>query len=257
MRSSRFRSQSAQSASPSATAAERVGGRLGSDVTTPTSGIWPVLRSSPDGIGVSLLGRSIPSSWRAPGRRPLSVGGGQATSASGRDGRPGWSSNVGMRTRLCPDSPTATDGSAKSTQKLLFREQNASFRGPLVAGFATSTARRSATRRLLMVVVMLLTFSATTSVGSSADAASSCSAVSLANGTRAVEVRAAGTSCRVARSVVAGWGRDGDGRTRDVRGRAWRCRTVQAATGTEPGSVARTKVRCARGRSVVRFAVRS
>lgn len=91
----------------------------------------------------------------------------------------------------------------------------------------------------------------------SAQAAERCQQLRLANGTAAVEVRATGTTCTIARSVVRAWGRNGDGRARDSRGRTWRCRTTQTATGTDPGYVERTKVRCTRGRSVIRFAVAS
>lgn len=70
------------------------------------------------------------------------------------------------------------------------------------------------------------------------------------------EIRASGTGCSVARQVAtrATSRSDGQIRTRfTVSGRTWACRVTQRATGTDPGSVARTKIRCVAGKRVVRL----
>jgi hypothetical protein len=79
-------------------------------------------------------------------------------------------------------------------------------------------------------------------------------------GLQATNVRARVISCATARKVAreARWGDEGQAMTTRIDGRAWRCRTAQAATGTDPGYVATTKVRCSRpSGALVRFALRS
>ncbi len=75
-------------------------------------------------------------------------------------------------------------------------------------------------------------------------------------------VKATGTTCKVAKEVAGGWwnvtSNGGSGRVvTDGSRRRWRCRVTERATGTDPGYIPYTSVRCARGRKIVRFQQRS
>lgn len=70
------------------------------------------------------------------------------------------------------------------------------------------------------------------------------------SGLGVVNVKAAGVDCRTARLVA----KRSNGRTARAGGAVWSCRITQAATGTEPGYIPRSKVSCRRGTSaLVRF----
>ena len=72
-----------------------------------------------------------------------------------------------------------------------------------------------------------------------------------------VNVRATGVSCATAERVARTW-RGRDRWTATVNQRRWSCRVTQHATGTDPGHIPRTKLRCARPTgSVVRFELAS
>lgn len=93
-------------------------------------------------------------------------------------------------------------------------------------------------------------------------AAASCTKPYLITGSGLgiVEIRASGTGCTVARQVAKRATSRTDGRVRErvtVSGTTWRCRVTQQATGTDPGSVARTKIRCTAGKRVVRLQLAS
>lgn len=81
-----------------------------------------------------------------------------------------------------------------------------------------------------------------------------------ASGLGIVEIRKSGVSCTVARRVAK---RAVSSQSTFVRssfttgGSRWRCRITQNATGTDPGLIARTKVRCTSGKRVVRFQLAS
>jgi hypothetical protein len=76
-------------------------------------------------------------------------------------------------------------------------------------------------------------------------------------------VRANGTSCTTARRIAGDWfsvqqtAKDPNTVTVHDHGQPWPCRVTQAATGTDPGYIARTKVRCTHRSSVVTFELRS
>lgn len=97
---------------------------------------------------------------------------------------------------------------------------------------------------------------------SAADPVKRCgSGGTTSNGTFATNVRARTVSCAAARTVArrARLGAEGTTASTKIDGRTWRCRVTQAATGTDPGSVARTKIDCRRptGSALVRFELRS
>lgn len=96
----------------------------------------------------------------------------------------------------------------------------------------------------------------------SADAASGrCGSEKPRSKGAIVNVTVANVACSTGRLVGGEWyARQSQGRPRSgftVRGRTWRCRIIRRATGTDPGFVARTSVRCTAGRAVVRFQMRS
>lgn len=75
-------------------------------------------------------------------------------------------------------------------------------------------------------------------------------------------VRASNVSCATAKSVAGGWfnvqaQRGSAPSVFDSKQRRWACRIVEAATGTDPGFIPYTSVRCSRKTGVVRFKLRS
>jgi hypothetical protein len=71
-----------------------------------------------------------------------------------------------------------------------------------------------------------------------------------------------GVGCRTAKALAGAWfdatSRGKPGRlVADQRGKRWACRVTQRATGTDPGFIPYTSVRCTRHRAVVRFQQRS
>jgi hypothetical protein len=74
-----------------------------------------------------------------------------------------------------------------------------------------------------------------------------------------VRVTAVAVGCPTAKNVAkrfdnsSGGGAKSKVTVHDSRGRRWRCRITERATGTDPGYNPFTSVRCARSRSVVRF----
>jgi hypothetical protein len=118
-------------------------------------------------------------------------------------------------------------------------------------------------RSVLLVVIVGATLAVSAPAASAAGGSvKRCGhAGTTKDGLGVTNVRARGVSCATARRVArrARWGAEGRTRTSRVDGRTWRCTTTQAATGTDPGHVARTKVECRRpGRSsLVRFELRS
>ena len=92
--------------------------------------------------------------------------------------------------------------------------------------------------------------------------AAACGIETARSGGSVTNVRTANTTCIVGRDVAGRWYSaqargDRATRVRDRLERAWSCRITQRATGTDPGLVARTKVRCTRGKGVVSFELRS
>lgn len=98
--------------------------------------------------------------------------------------------------------------------------------------------------------------------GSTAQAAQSCGTEKTLSHGQVFMVRASGVSCATAKSVAGGWfnvqaQRGPAPSVFDSKQRRWTCRIVEAATGTDPGFIPYTSVRCARKTAVVRFKLRS
>lgn len=107
--------------------------------------------------------------------------------------------------------------------------------------------------RFLPIVAVLAALALLAPATASATRCSSTTAKS--SGLGVVKIVAARTTCKVARGVGRRYA--AKTRTKDHLGRTWRCRVTRRATGTDPGFAARTKVRCTRSRSVVRFELQS
>jgi hypothetical protein len=94
-----------------------------------------------------------------------------------------------------------------------------------------------------------------------ADAAKHCGAAGTraVEGLRAVRITAEGTSCKTARRVArnARVGAEGERVRTRIAGRRWTCVVTQAATGTDPGYIPRSKVRCRSRSAIVRFQLQS
>ena len=73
-----------------------------------------------------------------------------------------------------------------------------------------------------------------------------------------VQVTAVGVGCPTAKNVAQGFDNISEGGAKskanihDSRGRRWRCRITERATGTDPGYNPFTSVRCVRSKAVVR-----
>lgn len=92
--------------------------------------------------------------------------------------------------------------------------------------------------------------------------AQKCGNVRDTGGLQALNIVASKTTCKTAKSVATDYARRGTNPARDSLRRAWRCRVTQRATGTDPGFIPRTKVRCTRASSsgataIVRFELAS
>ncbi len=110
-------------------------------------------------------------------------------------------------------------------------------------------------------IVLLLTVGVLAPLGAaSAASASKCGAV-IVEGAIASNIITAKTTCTVGRAVARSYATGpfmGKKRAvRDQLGRTWKCRVTQAATGTDPGSISRTKVRCTRSSQIVRMELRT
>lgn len=70
-----------------------------------------------------------------------------------------------------------------------------------------------------------------------------------AGGLAVVDVRAAGTTCRVARRVAIA----SNGHRARVAGHTWSCRITRRSTGSDPGYYPYTDVTCRRGDRAVKF----
>jgi hypothetical protein len=94
-----------------------------------------------------------------------------------------------------------------------------------------------------------------------ADAAKHCGSAGTRpiEGLGAVRVTTEGTSCTTARRVAryARVGAEGAKVRTRIAGRLWTCVVTQAATGTDPGYIPRSKVRCRSGGHTVRFQLQS
>src|SRR5688572_27026556 len=93
-------------------------------------------------------------------------------------------------------------------------------------------------------------------------AARACGAEWAMSDGRLFRIKATRTTCRTAKQVAGGWynvqSHGGDARKiYDAKGRRWRCRVTEEATGTDPGYNPYTRVRCTRERKLIRFKLRS
>ena len=90
----------------------------------------------------------------------------------------------------------------------------------------------------------------------------SCGVERPLSGGAIFRVKATNTRCKTAKQVAGGWwnvtSHGHSGRVvYDGDGRRWRCRITERATGTDPGYIPYTSVRCPRRKAVVRFKQRS
>jgi sugar/nucleoside kinase (ribokinase family) len=97
---------------------------------------------------------------------------------------------------------------------------------------------------------------------SPAEARVACGTEKAISSGQIFRVVAGGVGCTTAKAVAGGWfdatlhgksGRD----VVDQRHKRWTCRVTERATGSDPGYIPFTSVRCARHRAVVRFKQRS
>jgi hypothetical protein len=119
-------------------------------------------------------------------------------------------------------------------------------------------------RRATATVVCALALVALAQIeGPTAQAATqSCGTEKTLSDGRVFMVRATSVSCATAKSVAGGWFNvQSQGSLPrvvfDSKQRRWACRVVEAATGTDPGFIPYTSVRCSRKTAVVRFKLRS
>jgi hypothetical protein len=95
-----------------------------------------------------------------------------------------------------------------------------------------------------------------------AQARVSCGTETARSSGQIFRVVGGGVDCRTAKAVAGAWfdvtshGKSGRVIT-DQRRRHWTCRVTERATGTDPGYIPFTSVRCTRHRAVVRFQQRS
>jgi|tagenome__1003787_1003787.scaffolds.fasta_scaffold20075504_2 hypothetical protein len=95
-----------------------------------------------------------------------------------------------------------------------------------------------------------------------ADARVSCGTETALSSGQIFRIVAGGVGCTTAKAVAGGWfnvqSQGKSGRTVfDQRQKRWSCRVTERATGTDPGFIPFTSVRCTRGSAVVRFKLRS
>ena len=116
-------------------------------------------------------------------------------------------------------------------------------------------------RLLVRVVVVALVVALVVPTAASA-ATRSCGVERALSSGAIFRVKATNTSCKTARQVAGGWwnvtshGHSGQV-VYDGDGRRWRCRVTERATGTDPGYIPYTSVRCTRRKAVVQFKQRS
>lgn len=97
----------------------------------------------------------------------------------------------------------------------------------------------------------------------SAATAAKCGTETARTHGQVTNVRVRGVGCRTGRRVTGDWfdvqqtAKSPNAVTVHDRGHPWECRVTQAATGTDPGYIARTKVRCTHRSSAVTFELRS
>ena len=115
-------------------------------------------------------------------------------------------------------------------------------------------------RRLLPLVIVSLVALPT----ASASAAKICGTETRQSSGQIFKIRAVATPCYIAKDVAGEWfvaqqsASDPSRVTvRDQHNRRWRCRVTQHATGTDPGYVPYTSVRCTRRYAIVKFKMRS
>lgn len=113
------------------------------------------------------------------------------------------------------------------------------------------------TRRTRLLVLLGALAAPAFAVPGSASAAACGRAGSAGNGLGITNVRVANTTCSVGRDVAHRYGQAFARHVTDKQGRSWTCKVTQKATGTDPGYIARTKVRCTRSRAVVRLELQS
>jgi hypothetical protein len=95
-----------------------------------------------------------------------------------------------------------------------------------------------------------------------AQARVSCGTEKAISSGQIFRVVAGGVGCTTAKAVAGAWfeamsnGKSGRA-VIDQRHERWTCRVTQRATGTDPGYIPFTSVRCTRHRAVVRFKQRS
>ncbi len=90
----------------------------------------------------------------------------------------------------------------------------------------------------------------------------SCGKEKAISGGQVFAIKATRTTCKTAKQVAGGWfnlqaNGESARKVYDAKGRLWRCRVTEEATGTDPGYNPYSKVRCSRGKRVVRFKLRS
>lgn len=119
------------------------------------------------------------------------------------------------------------------------------------------------TRAMRLPIAVLVAILAATLLPAMATAATrSCGTERALSQGAVFAIKATGTTCKTAKQVAGGWynvqsqGESGR-KVYDSKGRRWSCRITEEATGTDPGYNPYTRIRCARGKSVVRFKLRS
>jgi hypothetical protein len=118
---------------------------------------------------------------------------------------------------------------------------------------------KPAVRRRFAVMVGCLAFIC---AAAPAQARVSCGTETARSSGQIFRIVAGGVGCKTAKAVVGAWfdvtSRGKPGRLiADQHGKHWVCRVTERATGTDPGFIPYTSVRCTRHRAVVRFQQRS
>jgi hypothetical protein len=119
-----------------------------------------------------------------------------------------------------------------------------------------------ASRNLVMGPLSVLALSAVAAATPAHAATRSCGTETALSRGAVFKIAATGVACVTAKSVAGGWynvqSQGKSGRVVfDFKRRRWSCRITEHATGTDPGFIPYTSIRCARRSSVVRFKLRS
>jgi hypothetical protein len=127
---------------------------------------------------------------------------------------------------------------------------------------STITVMPNATRRMRGGSVLLVGCLLVICMPSPAEARVPCGTEQAVSSGQIFRVVASGVGCTTAKAVAGGWfGATSHGTSGravlDQRHKRWTCRVTQRATGSDPGYIPFTSVRCARHLAVVRFKQRS